>query len=66
MQFTIIHLLKKEIKLNSNKHKKLETMFTSFLAIILKALFPKSFAVRQQEFLKKKELIEAKYKEKKQ
>jgi seryl-tRNA synthetase len=39
-------------------------MFTSFLAIILKALFPKSFAVRQQEFLKKKELIEAKYKDK--
>jgi hypothetical protein len=37
MQFTIIHLPKKEIKLNSNKHKKLETMFTSFLAIILKA-----------------------------
>jgi hypothetical protein len=40
-------------------------MFTSLLAIILKALFPKSFSIRQQEFLKKKELIEAKYEEKK-
>lgn len=40
-------------------------MFTSFLANILKALFPKSFAIRQQEFLKKKELIEAEYKDKK-
>jgi len=40
-------------------------MLTSLLAIILKALFPKSFATRQQEFLKKKELIEAKFKEKK-
>jgi hypothetical protein len=38
-------------------------MFTSLLAIILKALFPKSFAIRQQEFLKKKELIESKHKE---
>jgi hypothetical protein len=41
-------------------------MFTSLFAIISKALFPKYFAVRQQEFLKKKELIETKYKEMKQ
>ena len=41
-------------------------MFTSLLAIIIKALFPKSFAARQQEFIKKKELIESKYKDNKQ
>ena len=40
-------------------------MLSSLLAIILKALFPKSFAIRQQEFSKKKELLESKYKEKK-
>ncbi len=65
MQFKIIHLLRKETKANNN-FKNLKNMFTSLLATILKTLFPKSFATRQQEFLKKKELIESKYKEKKQ
>lgn len=39
-------------------------MLTSILANTLIALFPKSFAKRQQEFFKKKEFIEAKYKAK--
>jgi hypothetical protein len=39
-------------------------MLTSILAHALVALFPKSFAKRQQEFFKKKEFIEATYKAK--
>ena len=39
-------------------------MLTSILAGTLIALFPKSFAKRQQEFFKKKEFIEATYKAK--
>jgi hypothetical protein len=39
-------------------------MLTSILANTLIALFPKSFAKRQQEFFKKKEFIEATYKAK--
>jgi hypothetical protein len=31
-------------------------MFTSLFAIILKALFPKYFAVRQKEFFKEKRI----------
>jgi hypothetical protein len=39
-------------------------MLTSLLANTLIALFPKSFAKRQQEFFKKKEFLEATYKAK--
>ena len=39
-------------------------MLTSILANTLIALFPRSFAKRQQEFFKKKEFIEATYKAK--
>jgi hypothetical protein len=39
-------------------------MLTSILAHTLIALFPRSFAKRQQEFFKKKEFIEATYKAK--
>jgi hypothetical protein len=39
-------------------------MLTSLLANTLIALFPRSFAKRQQEFFKKKEFIEATYRAK--